>query len=408
VGAGHVAGDHVLGAEVFPLEAAHNRLMDKSERLRRRLRLSKDRPKADLVVPSYVDLIEDLDEVAKARDISGAVALARFYIGQGLRKDLQRIDTGGLRVRLFEGEDEHTIDEYVSYTINVREGMIRRLQEIAATRDMRVEDLLRAYAYAGVLADLERQRQGLPLLPLRDEDKLTKEKIMALAVQVLGSEEKAEEWMHQPQQLGFGSTHVPADLEPSTWNLSRIEAALKAMQPKVSLKDHLLATEPKVDDFNVERDRDTGRDWPEVFGALDESVPEDFMSEAERDRRPPEVRPEGPPAPQRIGLLAGQMSIGPEFFEPLSEDELRLWNGEGEDDVPSAPGPDLWTIAAPTKEDILTLATRVFCDPDKAGRWMAKGKHRFNERSPIEMLETLEGRLRVREMLGQIDEGMFA
>jgi prevent-host-death family protein len=33
---------------------------------------------------------------------------------------------------------------------------------------------------------------------------------------------------------------------------------------------------------------------------------------------------------RRIGFLEGQGSIGPEFFEPLPEDELRLWNGEGE------------------------------------------------------------------------------
>jgi hypothetical protein len=28
--------------------------------------------------------------------------------------------------------------------------------------------------------------------------------------------------------------------------------------------------------------------------------------------------------------MKGQGSVGPEFFEPLPEDELRLWNGEGE------------------------------------------------------------------------------
>jgi Protein of unknown function (DUF2384) len=36
---------------------------------------------------------------------------------------------------------------------------------------------------------------------------------------------------------------------------------------------------------------------------------------------------------------------------------------------------------------------------------MERGKHRFDERSPLEMLETLDGRLQVREMLAQIDEG---
>jgi antitoxin (DNA-binding transcriptional repressor) of toxin-antitoxin stability system len=33
---------------------------------------------------------------------------------------------------------------------------------------------------------------------------------------------------------------------------------------------------------------------------------------------------------RRLGLLEGLGDVGPEFFDPLPEDELRLWNGEGE------------------------------------------------------------------------------
>jgi antitoxin (DNA-binding transcriptional repressor) of toxin-antitoxin stability system len=36
------------------------------------------------------------------------------------------------------------------------------------------------------------------------------------------------------------------------------------------------------------------------------------------------------PASRRLGFLEGLGDVGPEFFEPLPEDELRLWNGEGE------------------------------------------------------------------------------
>jgi antitoxin (DNA-binding transcriptional repressor) of toxin-antitoxin stability system len=35
-------------------------------------------------------------------------------------------------------------------------------------------------------------------------------------------------------------------------------------------------------------------------------------------------------ASRRLGFMKGKIEIGPEFFEPLPEDELRLWNGEGE------------------------------------------------------------------------------
>ena len=36
------------------------------------------------------------------------------------------------------------------------------------------------------------------------------------------------------------------------------------------------------------------------------------------------------PASRRLGFLEGQIDVGPEFFEPLPDDELRFWNGEGE------------------------------------------------------------------------------
>ena len=37
------------------------------------------------------------------------------------------------------------------------------------------------------------------------------------------------------------------------------------------------------------------------------------------------------PKPKRVpGLLKGQISIGPEFFEDLPEEELRLWEGGGD------------------------------------------------------------------------------
>ncbi len=40
------------------------------------------------------------------------------------------------------------------------------------------------------------------------------------------------------------------------------------------------------------------------------------------------------PESRRIGFLAGRGDVGPEFFEPLPEDELRLWNCEGGDPTP--------------------------------------------------------------------------
>jgi prevent-host-death family protein len=33
---------------------------------------------------------------------------------------------------------------------------------------------------------------------------------------------------------------------------------------------------------------------------------------------------------RKPGRFAGEFTIGPEFFEPLPEDELRLWEGYGD------------------------------------------------------------------------------
>ncbi len=57
---------------------------------------------------------------------------------------------------------------------------------------------------------------------------------------------------------------------------------------------------------------------------------------------------------------------------------------------------------------IYDQAIKVFSEPERARRWLEKPKHRFNERSPLEMLRTEFGARLVEEMLGQIEHGMFA
>jgi len=53
-------------------------------------------------------------------------------------------------------------------------------------------------------------------------------------------------------------------------------------------------------------------------------------------------------------------------------------------------------------------AVQIFETPERAMLWLDSPKHRFNERTPIQMLTTDMGALRVDEFLGQIDYGMFA
>ena len=59
---------------------------------------------------------------------------------------------------------------------------------------------------------------------------------------------------------------------------------------------------------------------------------EDVRITSGRERKPVVrlVPVDSVPASRRLGFLEGLGDVGPEFFEPLPEDELRLWNGEGE------------------------------------------------------------------------------
>jgi prevent-host-death family protein len=40
------------------------------------------------------------------------------------------------------------------------------------------------------------------------------------------------------------------------------------------------------------------------------------------------IVPVQPAKKRAFGVLKGKISLGPEFFDPLPEDELALWNGE--------------------------------------------------------------------------------
>jgi putative toxin-antitoxin system antitoxin component (TIGR02293 family) len=53
-------------------------------------------------------------------------------------------------------------------------------------------------------------------------------------------------------------------------------------------------------------------------------------------------------------------------------------------------------------------AVQVFESPERAMLWLDSPKHRFGERTPIEMLNTDVGARSVEQFLGQIDYGMFA
>lgn len=53
-------------------------------------------------------------------------------------------------------------------------------------------------------------------------------------------------------------------------------------------------------------------------------------------------------------------------------------------------------------------AVKVFGEAERALLWLNRPKHRFNERTPVQMLQTDLGGRQVEEMLGQIEYGIFA
>lgn len=55
-------------------------------------RLDKNRPMTTITMRMPEDVIEDLKRVAPLLGFSGYQPLARTYIGQGLRADLERLD----------------------------------------------------------------------------------------------------------------------------------------------------------------------------------------------------------------------------------------------------------------------------------------------------------------------------
>jgi hypothetical protein len=86
-----------------------------SERIRERLR--KDRPMTAISIRMPVDVIEDLKEIAPSLGFSGYQSLIRAYIGQGLRKDQERMENSQM-MAITESLRKHGVaDEVISSAI---------------------------------------------------------------------------------------------------------------------------------------------------------------------------------------------------------------------------------------------------------------------------------------------------
>jgi hypothetical protein len=84
--------------------------MNLGEKIRNRLR--KDRPMVTISLRVPEDVIEDLKEIAPTLGFSGYQPLMKAYIGQGLRKDLERLDNSQAQA-LTESLRNHGVDDRV-------------------------------------------------------------------------------------------------------------------------------------------------------------------------------------------------------------------------------------------------------------------------------------------------------
>jgi hypothetical protein len=81
-----------------------------AEKIRNRLR--KDRPMVTISLRVPEDVIEDLKEIAPTLGFSGYQPLMKAYIGQGLRKDLERLDNSQAQA-LTESLRNHGVDDRI-------------------------------------------------------------------------------------------------------------------------------------------------------------------------------------------------------------------------------------------------------------------------------------------------------
>ena len=89
----------------------------KSMRERLKTRLRKDRPMTTISIRMPEDVIEDLKEIAPALGLSGYQPLIRAYIGQGLRKDLERLDNSQVQAITESLRKQGVADELISAAI---------------------------------------------------------------------------------------------------------------------------------------------------------------------------------------------------------------------------------------------------------------------------------------------------
>ncbi len=89
----------------------------KTMRERLKVRLRRDRPMTTISLRMPEDVIDDLKEIAPMLGFAGYQPLMRSYIGQGLRKDLSRLDGSQLEALTASLRKQGLSDDKISAAI---------------------------------------------------------------------------------------------------------------------------------------------------------------------------------------------------------------------------------------------------------------------------------------------------
>ena len=82
----------------------------KVEQLKKRL--DKNRPMTSITLRIPIDVVEDMKRVAPQLGFSGYQALLKAYVGQGLRKDMEKLDNNNVTA-LINSLKKHGVSENI-------------------------------------------------------------------------------------------------------------------------------------------------------------------------------------------------------------------------------------------------------------------------------------------------------
>ncbi len=83
-----------------------------------RTRLSKDRPMTTITLRMPVDVVDDLKHLAPVLGFTGYQGLLKAYVGQGLRRDLERLDNDTVTALVSNLKRRGVSEEIISAALN--------------------------------------------------------------------------------------------------------------------------------------------------------------------------------------------------------------------------------------------------------------------------------------------------